>query len=95
MGSLLRLLTLQVVSPVLRPLIRLLVGFIAVPIFRLFIHKVVRIERLSAETEPTIEVVPLRYVGSDPLATLIRQLYEQVLQPRRWCQRRSGQSVLE
>lgn len=55
MGSLLRLLTLQVVSPVLRPLIRLLVGFIAVPIFRLFIHKVVRIERLSAELTKDLE----------------------------------------
>ncbi len=55
MGSLLRLLTLQVVSPVLRPLIRLIVGFIAVPVFRLFVHKVVRVERLSAELTKDLE----------------------------------------
>lgn len=55
MGSLLRLLTLQVVSPVLRPLIRLVVGFVAVPLFRLFVHRVVRIERLSSELTKDLE----------------------------------------
>ena len=55
MGSLLRLLTLQVVSPVLRPLIRLLVGFIAVPVFRLFVHRIVKVERLSAELTKDLE----------------------------------------
>lgn len=55
MGSLLRLLTLQVVSPVLRPMIRLLVGFIAVPVFRLFVHRVVKIERLSTELTKDLE----------------------------------------
>jgi hypothetical protein len=55
MGSLLRLLTLQVISPVLRPLIRLLVGFIAIPLFRLFVRRVVRLDRLDAELTRDLE----------------------------------------
>ncbi|MSR56690.1 MAG: DNA topoisomerase I [Planctomycetaceae bacterium] len=55
MGSLLRLLTLQVLSPVLRPLIRLIVGFIAIPVFRLFVRRVVRLDRLDAELTKDLE----------------------------------------
>jgi hypothetical protein len=55
MGSLLRLLTLQVISPVLRPLIRLLVGFIAIPVFRLFVRRVVPLDRLDAELTSDLE----------------------------------------
>jgi hypothetical protein len=55
MGSLLRLLTLQVISPVLRPLIRLVVGFIAIPLFRLFVRRVVQLDRLDAELTRDLE----------------------------------------
>lgn len=55
MGSLLRLLTLQVISPVLRPLIRLLVGAVAIPIFRLFVRRVVSVDRLGAELTKDLE----------------------------------------
>src|SRR5436190_11903396 len=55
MGSLLRLLTLQVISPVLRPLIRLIVGAVAIPVFRLFVRRVVSIDRLGAELTKDLE----------------------------------------
>ncbi|MFN0054826.1 MAG: DNA topoisomerase I [Planctomycetales bacterium] len=56
MGSLIRLLLgLQVLSPVLRPLVRLLVGAIAVPLFRLFVRRLVRLDRLSAELTKDLE----------------------------------------
>lgn len=55
MGTLLRLLTLQVISPVLRPLIRLIVGAIAIPIFRLFVRQVVSVDRLGAELTKDLE----------------------------------------
>lgn len=55
MGSLLRLLTLQVISPVLRPLIRLIVGVVAIPIFRLFVRRVVSVDRLGAELTKDLE----------------------------------------
>lgn len=40
------------------------------------------IERLSAETQPAIEIIPLRFIDSQAAADLIGPLYEQVLQPR-------------
>lgn len=40
------------------------------------------IERLSVETEPVIEVLPLKHVGSEAVATIVSQLFEQVLAPR-------------
>lgn len=40
------------------------------------------IERLSVETVPVIEVYQLQHVGSEALATIIRELYDQVLSPR-------------
>jgi type II secretion system protein D len=40
------------------------------------------IERISRETEPAIEIVPLRYVGSDAIAELITELNENVLSAR-------------
>jgi general secretion pathway protein D len=40
------------------------------------------IERLSVETVPVIEVYQLQHVGSEALATIIKELYDQVLSPR-------------
>ena len=40
------------------------------------------IERLSAETSPEIDIVPLTHVDSASLANLIRTLYTEVLAPR-------------
>ncbi len=40
------------------------------------------IERLSQVTEPLIEIYQLRYVGSEQLAELLRQIYDEVLSPR-------------
>lgn len=40
------------------------------------------IERLSTETEPSIEIYPLRHVNSLAITTLVQQLYDQVILPR-------------
>lgn len=40
------------------------------------------IERLSVETVPSVVVHPLKHVGSEALATIVTQLYDQVLSPR-------------
>lgn len=56
MGSLIRLLlSLQIFTPVLRPLIRLLVGFVAIPIFRMFARRIVRLDRFDAELTKDLE----------------------------------------
>jgi hypothetical protein len=55
MGTLLRLLTLQVFSPVIRPVVRLFVGLIAIPLFRLFVRRVVRLEKLDVELTKDLE----------------------------------------
>jgi hypothetical protein len=39
----------------LRPLIRLLVGFIAIPLFRLFLRRVVHMQRLDTELTKDLE----------------------------------------
>ena len=50
MAALLRLLLqLRIFSPALRPLVRLVVGFIAVPLFRKFATRVFRTEELDRE----------------------------------------------
>ncbi len=40
------------------------------------------IERLSAETAPVVEVVYLKHVDSTALATLVREVYTEVFEPR-------------
>ena len=40
------------------------------------------IERLSVDTKPEVEIVPLRYIGSQPLETLILQVYQEILSSR-------------
>lgn len=56
MLSLLRLLlTFRVFSPVLRPLTRLLVGAIAIPLFRVFLRRVVRLDQLDKELSKDLE----------------------------------------
>jgi hypothetical protein len=42
-------------SALLRPLIRLLVGLIAIPLFRLFLRRIVNCDRLSAELHKDLE----------------------------------------
>ena len=41
--------------PVFKPLVRLLVGFIAIPIFRLCVKKIGRVQQLNAEMEKDLE----------------------------------------
>ena len=51
MGSLLQ----QLLRPILKPLSRILVGVIAIPLFRLFMRRVVRLQQLDAELEKDLE----------------------------------------
>ena len=56
MGSVLQwLVTLRVFSPVLRPITRFLVGAIAVPLFRVFLRRMVREDRLDAELSKDLD----------------------------------------
>lgn len=56
MGSFLSwLLTLQVLTPVLKPGIRLIVGLIAIPLFRQFVRRVVSDEKLDQELTKDLE----------------------------------------
>jgi hypothetical protein len=55
-GSVFRaLMGLPLLRPILRPLARLIVGMIAIPLFRLFLKKVVRLQELDAELEKDLE----------------------------------------
>jgi len=45
----------SVVSTLLRPVIRLIVGLIAIPLFRLFVRRVVRWEKLDGELTKDFE----------------------------------------
>jgi len=55
-GSLIRLLfPMQLLRPMLRPITRFLVGLIAIPLFRLFLRKVVRLQELDEELEKDME----------------------------------------
>jgi type II secretion system protein D len=40
------------------------------------------IDKLSTETEPEVEIIPLQHVGSDAAAALVRNLYTEVLSSR-------------
>ncbi len=56
MGSLFRLLMdLPIFRSVLRPISRLLIGLIAIPIFRFIIHRVFRLRNLDEEMEKDLE----------------------------------------
>lgn len=56
MWSLFRILMdLSLLKPIVRPITRLLVGCIAVPIFRLFTKRVLRLTQLDAELEKDLE----------------------------------------
>ncbi|MEM9481492.1 MAG: DNA topoisomerase I [Verrucomicrobiota bacterium] len=50
-----QLLNNAVIRPVLRPLTRFFVGVIAIPLFRIFLTKVARLDRLDAELEKDLE----------------------------------------
>ncbi len=53
MGSLFQILMGR---PILRPLTRLIVGFLAIPLFRLFLKRVVRLQDLNRELEKDLEL---------------------------------------
>jgi hypothetical protein len=56
MGALLRLLLpAPVLRPLLKPCTRFLVGAIAIPLFRLFVRRVVRVQELDKELERDLE----------------------------------------
>lgn len=56
LGTLLKLfLTLQILTPILRPMFRLLVGVLAVPMFRVLLRGLVREDRLGAELTKDLE----------------------------------------
>jgi len=42
-------------QPLFKPIVRLFLGFIAIPIFRLFVHRVVRVQDLDEELEKDLE----------------------------------------
>lgn len=50
-----RMLIRPVIKPIVRPIVRFLVGLIAIPLFRLFLKKVVRLQELDAELEKDLE----------------------------------------
>ena len=45
----------RLLQPIIRPLTRFFLGFIAVPIFRLLMRKVVRVQEINAELEKDLE----------------------------------------
>lgn len=56
MGWLVRLLLpMQVLRPVIKPVTRLLIGALAIPLFRLFLRRVVRLQELDQELEKDLE----------------------------------------
>ena len=56
MGSLFRILMKSpIVRPLVRPLMRFFVGLIAIPLFRFFLKKVIRLQELDAELEKDLE----------------------------------------
>ena len=50
------LLPTRLLQPLLKPLIRLFLGFIAIPIFRLFVRRVVRVQDIDEELEKDLEL---------------------------------------
>ena len=55
MGAFLSYLGKTVLRPMLRPLARFVVGLIAIPMFRLFMRRVVRLQDLDQELEKDLE----------------------------------------
>ncbi|MCH7685829.1 MAG: hypothetical protein IH899_03970 [Planctomycetes bacterium] len=56
MGSLFRILMKSpIVRPLVRPLMRFFVGLIAIPLFRFFLKKIIRLQDLDAELEKDLE----------------------------------------
>ena len=50
------LLPTRLLQPLFKPIIRLFLGFIAIPIFRLFVRRVVRVQDLDEELEKDLEL---------------------------------------
>lgn len=50
------LLPTRLLQPLLKPVIRVFLGFVAIPIFRLFVHRVVRVQDLDEELEKDLEL---------------------------------------
>ena len=50
------LLPTRLLQPLLKPIVRLFLGLIAIPIFRLFVRRVVRVEDLDEELEKDLEL---------------------------------------
>ena len=56
MGSFLRfLLGNPLIKPIIRPITRILLGLIAIPLFRLFLKKVIRLQEMDEELEKDLE----------------------------------------
>lgn len=55
MGALFSYLGRTLLRPLLRPLARFVVGIIAIPLFRLFMRRVIRLQELDAELEKDLE----------------------------------------
>lgn len=49
------LLPTRLLAPLLKPVIRLFLGFIAIPIFRLFVRRVVKVQEIDEELEKDLE----------------------------------------
>ncbi len=49
------LLPTRLLQPLLKPIVRLFLGFIAIPIFRMFVRRVVRVNDLDEELEKDLE----------------------------------------
>lgn len=84
MATLLRLLlTLQVFTPVLRPLIRVIVGLIAIPLFRLFARRIINPQKLNDELTKDLE----QWVRGSLLLLVITANFEYLIfgkLPERW-----------
>ncbi|MBS0205190.1 MAG: DNA topoisomerase I [Planctomycetes bacterium] len=50
------LLPTRLLQPLFKPLVRLFLGFVAIPIFRLFVHRVVKVQELDEELERDLEL---------------------------------------
>ena len=49
------LLPTRLLAPLLKPIIRLFLGFVAIPIFRLFVRRVVKVQEIDEELEKDLE----------------------------------------
>lgn len=64
------------IRPIIRPLIRLFVGIIAIPLFRLFLRKGIRLQDLDAELEKDLEQW---FQGSLVLLVATKNMEDQML----------------